>query len=168
MSEFFSRLIGILMLRNGPQDLPAGSRPLTLALACYVVVTALSLSLSNSEGGPANPITALALATLLPMVLIRIVLGLRAYPARWAQTVTALFGSSALISLLSLPLGASAGSEPGPIVVAASLVLFFWSFAVDAHIWRHALDTSFAAGLAVAVLLFAISMYLITAIAGPL
>lgn len=157
------------MLRSGPQDLPAGTRPLTLTLALYVAATALSLSLSNADGGPANPMAALALATLLPMILVRIVLGLRGRAARWGQTITALFGSSALISLLSLPLGAgtSAGREPDPFLVVASLVLFFWSFAVDAHIWRHALETSFAAGLAVAVVLFTISMYIITAIAGP-
>lgn len=167
MSELFSRLIGILMLRNGPQDLPAGSRPLTLAMAFYVAATAMSLSLG--EGGPDNPVAALALATVLPMILVRIVLGLRGRPARWNQTLAALFGSSALITLLSMPLGASAsaGGEPDPVLVIASLVLFFWSFAVDAHIWRHALDTTFAAGLAVAVLLFTISMYTITLIAGP-
>lgn len=164
MSELFSRLIGILMLRNGPQDLPAGSRPLTLAMAFYVAATAMSLSLG--EGGPDNPVAALALATVLPMILVRIVLGLRGRPARWSQTLAALFGSSALITLLSMPLGASAGGEPDPVLVIASLVLFFWSFAVDAHIWRHALDTTFAAGLAVAVLLFTISMYTITSIAG--
>lgn len=156
------------MLRSGPQDLPAGTRPLTLALACYIAATALSLSLSNNEGGPAHPIAALALATLLPMILVRIVLGLRERAARWGQTITALFGCSALISLLSIPLSASSGSEPDPALVVASLVLFFWSFAVDAHIWRHALDTSFAVGLAVAVILFTISMYIITSIAGPL
>ncbi|HSH27320.1 MAG TPA: hypothetical protein VK972_06085, partial [Wenzhouxiangella sp.] len=86
------------------------------------------------------------------------------------QTVTALFGTSGLISLLSLPLTASVagGDQASALPAIAGLVLFLWSFAIDAHIWRHALDTFFAAGLAVAVLLFAISIYVITFIAGPL
>jgi|SRR5699024_5857130 len=165
MSELLSRLVGILILSSGPQHLPAGRRPVTLTMALYIIVTGISLSLT---GQAENPVAVLALAAVLPLVLARIVLGLRGRPARWAQTVSALFGTSALLSLLSLPLSTVSGDAPGALATIVSLVLFFWSFSVDGHIWRHALDTSFAAGLAVAVILFAVSMYVITSIAGPL
>jgi len=165
MSEFLSRLIGILLLNKGPQDLTAGSRPLMMAMILYVAATALSLSVGD---GPDNPIAVLVLAVAMPLILARIVLGLRGLNARWEQTVTALFGTSGLLSLLSLPLAMTSGTQPDTFLTIASLVLFFWSFSVDAHIWRHALETSFAAGLAVAVVLFAVSMYVITSIAGPL
>ncbi|RFF30618.1 hypothetical protein [Wenzhouxiangella sediminis] len=170
MSEFVSRLVGVMMLKRGPQDLPAGTVPLLAATILYVAATALSLSVGE---GPGNTAGILLLAVALPLVLTRIVLALRRRPARWIQTVTALFGTSGLLSLLSLPLaaaaqGAGANASPDPILTVASLVLFFWSFAIDGHIWRHALDTSFAAGLAVAVVLFAVSMYVITTLAGPL
>lgn len=165
MSEFFSRLVGILLLKNGPQDMPAGVVAPMLATGFYVAATALSLSVGE---GPENAVGVLVLAVALPVILVRIVLGLRGHPSRWGQTLTALFGTSALLSLLSLPLATAGGSEPNAIVTVVSLVLFFWSFTVDGHIWRHALDTSFAVGLAVAVVLFAISIYIITSIAGPL
>ena len=172
MSEFVSRLVGVMMLKRGPQDLPAGTIPLLVATILYVAATALSLSIGE---GPDNAAGILLLAVALPLVLTRIVLSLRKRPARWIQTVTALFGTSGLLSLLSLPLAisaegasASASANPDPILTVASLVLFFWSFAIDGHIWRHALDTSFAAGLALAVILFAVSMYVITTLAGPL
>lgn len=165
MADFLSRLVGVLLLRDGPQDMPAGTAALTLSIALYIAATAVSISLGE---GAENPMAVLALAVALPLILARIVLGIGKRPERWNQTVTALLGTSALLSLVSLPLATSTGSEPSAVVVIASLVLFFWSFAVDGHIWRHALDVSFAAGLAVAVVLFAVSMYVITTIAGPL
>lgn len=165
MSAFLSRLIGILLLRDGPQNLPAGHLPMLLAIGLYMAVSAVSMSLSETAE---NPLGVVLLAVLLPLVLVRIVLTLKGKQARWLQTLTALFGTGALLSLLSLPLALSNGSEPPAPVVIASLVLFFWSFAVDGHIWRHALDTNFTTGLAVAVLLFAISMFVISSVAGPL
>lgn len=154
------------MLAKGPQDMPAGVAPLVLAILLYVAASAASLGLGQ---GPENPAAVLLLAVLLPLVLVRIVLSFKGYPARTTQTLTALFGSGALLSLIALPLGLVGGGEsmPEPLVLA-SLVLFIWSFAVDAHIWRHALECSFAVGLAVAVVLFTISMFMITSLAGPL
>lgn len=163
MSEFFSRLVGILLLKNGPQDMPAGVVAPFLATGFYMAATALSLSIGE---GPDNPVGVLTLAVALPLALVRIVLGLGGHPSRWGQTLTALFGTSGMLSLLSLPLAIAGSTEPSPVATVASLVLFFWSFTVDGHIWRHALDTSFAVGLAVAVVLFAISMYVITSVAG--
>lgn len=163
MSELLSRLVGILLLKDGPQDIPAGTRPLMLAMGLYVVATAVSMSLGRR---PDKPMVTLALAVVLPLILARIVLGLRGRPARWGQTVAALFGTSGLLSVLSLPLASTTGAEPNAALLVASLVLFFWSFAVDGHIWRHALDVPYAAGLAVAVVLFAISIFTITSIAG--
>lgn len=165
MADLFSRLVGIILLRLGPQDLPAGNAPLALAVAAYVVVTGISLNLGDARE---NTALIVVLAVILPLFLVRIVLALRGRPARWPQTVTALFGTSALLSALALPLSVlTASGEPGAATVLASLALFIWSFAVDAHIWRHALEVGFVAGLAVAVVLFAISLFVISSIAGP-
>ncbi len=166
MIDLLSRLVGVLMLANGPQDMPSGSAPLVLAIMLYVATSAASLGLGGSAE---NPGAIVLLAVLLPLVLVRIVLSFKGHTARTTQTLTALFGSAALLSLLGLPLGLAGGGEQVPaVLVLASLVLFIWSFAVDAHIWRHALGTSFAVGLAVAVVLFIISMFIITSLAGPL
>lgn len=155
------------MLRLGPQDLPAGSSPLTLAMLLYLLVTGLAMGLGQP---PEQPLLVLILAMLLPLLLVRIVLTARRLPQRWPQTVTALFGTSALLTAISLPLAAGAGEdgEPAMFTALASLAVFIWSFAVDAHIWRHALNASYAAGLAVAVVLFAITLFVITTLAGPL
>ncbi|MFW5815226.1 MAG: hypothetical protein ACOCVP_00080 [Wenzhouxiangella sp.] len=165
MSIVFSRLIQILLLRQGPQDLPPGPSVLLATLTLYLLSAALSISLSEAAG---SPTLVLLLATGLPMLLVWIVLRLKSRVSRWEQTLGALYGTSALLSLLSLPLNLQTATEPAPPVVLLSLVIFVWSFAVDAHIWRHALDTSFAAGLAVAMIMFVISFGIISSVAGPL
>ncbi|NDY95565.1 hypothetical protein [Wenzhouxiangella limi] len=165
MSILFSRLIQILLLRLGPQDLPPGPSVLLATLTLYLVTASLSISLGDGAG---SPTLLLLLATGLPMLLVWIVLRLKSRVSRWEQTLSALYGTSALLSLLSLPLNLQVGAEPAPPIVLLSLVIFLWSFAVDAHIWRHALDTSFAAGLAVAMIMFLLSFGIISSVAGPL
>ncbi|AKS40655.1 hypothetical protein [Wenzhouxiangella marina] len=165
MSDLIARLAGILLLRLGPQDLPAGRSTLLFCVTAYVAITAINLG--RGEPHP-QPVLVLLLAVGLPLLLVWIVLKLRHRPARWEQTLSALFGTSALLSILTLPLSlAMSGSAANPLAFLL-LLSFFWSFAVDAHIWRSALEISFAAGLAVAVLMFLFSLFLITSLAGPL
>jgi hypothetical protein len=166
MTDLVARLFGVVMLRLGPQDLPAGTMPLTLAMLLYLLVTSVAMGVGQP---PEQPVLVLMLAMLLPLILVRIVLALRRLPERWPQTVTALFGSSAILTAISLPLAAAGGEgEPSMFTAMASLAVFVWSFAVDAHIWRHALNATYAAGLAVAVVLFAVTLFVITTLAGPL
>ena len=165
MPELLSRLLAILLLRMGPQDLPPGRSPLLTSLSLYIVVAAISL---NTGRTLENPTLVLLLAAGLPLLLTWIVLKLRQRLARWEQTLSALYGTSALLSLASLPLNLQAGPEPAAPLVLFSLLVFLWSFIVDAHIWRHALDTSLAGGMAVTVLLFLLSFAFISSVAGPL
>jgi hypothetical protein len=144
MTDLVARLFGIVVLRLGPQDLPAGSSPLTVAMLLYLLVTAVAMSVGQP---PQQPVLVLALAMALPLLLARIVLTLRRLPQRWPQTVTALFGTSAVLTAISLPLAAVGGNGDPPLFTAmASLVVFVWSFAVNAHIWRHALNVSLPPG----------------------
>ena len=165
MSPLFPRLIDIVLLRRGPQDLPAGRSVLLACLTLYVLIAALSLNIGRS---PENPTAVLVLAAGLPLALVWVVLKLRDRVNRWEQTLSALYGTSALLSLITLPFNFDTSSEPAAPVIIISLLVFFWSFIVDGHIWRHALDTSFAAGLAVAMLLFVLSFSIISSLAGPL
>lgn len=165
MPELLSRLLAIILLRQGPQDLPAGRSTLLASLGLYMLVAAISLNTGRSLE---HPTLVLLLASGLPLLLVWIVLRLRQRPARWAQTLSALYGTSALLSLANLPLNLQASAEPAAPLVLFSLLIFLWSFMVDAHIWRHALDTSLAGGMAVTVLLFIFSFGFISSVAGPL
>jgi hypothetical protein len=165
MFKLLSCLATLVLLRAGPQDLPAGRPVLLTCMALYIVVTSFSLSASQASG---NILAVLSIAVTLPLLLCWIVLKLANRLARWEQTVSALFGTSALLSLLTLPVSLMAGNEPTPPAALFLLAAFFWSFAVDAHIWRHALTVSFSTGLALAVVLFAVSLFVINTLAGPL
>lgn len=164
MTELLARLIGIVLLRMGPQDLPASTLAFGLAVGLYGIVAALSIFTTGTP--PERPIVSLVLYLLLPATLIWVVLRIAGRLGRFGQTATALYGVGALLAALNLPL-IVIGTEdaPAPAVVLA-LLIFFWHFAVDAHIWRHALEVTYTAGLAVTVVLFAVSLFVIVNLGG--
>ena len=165
MFNLLTRLAAIVMLRLGPQDLPAGRATMLVCIALYVMVTALSLGLREIDN---NPLLVILIAIAVPLVAAWLLLKWRKLTARYEQTVSALFGTSALLSAISTPFSQMAGNQPSAPLALFLLLIFFWSFAVDAHIWRHALAIAFSSALALAVILFAASLLLINTLAGPL
>ena len=163
MIDLLTRLVFIVGLRLGPQDLPPGIRVLLACLGLYALVTGISLIDSNRD---IHPATLLLIAMMLPLGLAWIVLKWRGLAARWEQTVAALFGSSAVLSLITLPLNLLGGDQPGALLALVLLLVFFWSFAVDAHIWRHALNVTYSTGLAVAAVFFGITLIALNLLAG--
>ncbi|MCA1778272.1 MAG: hypothetical protein LC637_02470 [Xanthomonadaceae bacterium] len=162
MHEWFQTVWKIALLRAGPQDLPASAGSFALALTAYIGIVVISGVLGQRQTGAAELLVSLG----LPILAAAAVLGLRGRPARFNQTLAALFGSGALISLINLPLWLySATPIPSALIVLA-LVGLFWSLAVDGHIWRNALECSFAAGLAIAVLILFAQLFSLQAL-GP-
>lgn len=146
-------------MRLGPQDLPGTPAAFIMILLFYVMVASLSIFSGETPG---NPGLMLVLYTVLPALLIWMVLRVSGRLARFSQTAAALYGTGALLSILNLPLVLATNGEPPAPAILLGLVVFFWHLAVDGHIWRHALEVSYAAGLAVAVVLFAISLFIVT------
>lgn len=160
--------LDIVMHRRGPQDVPAGQGVFLVALAGYVVVGAAVLW-PSADG----------LSELLGQVGVDLVLlvgccgGLliaTGRAARFGQTLTALFGTGALLSAAALPfvwIVARSLGDPGappetlpPPALLSTLALFgllLVSLLVTGHILRHALDWSYAAGVLAATAYFALS-----------
>ena len=68
-----------------------------------------------------------------------------------------------MISLINLPLWLSPQTPiPAPLVMLA-LIGLFWSLAVDGHIWRNALDCTYAVGLIVPVLILFVQLFVLQA-----
>lgn len=164
MFDLLTRLAFIVALRLGPQDLPSGNRVLLTCLGLYALITSVSLMNSARD---IHPALLLAIAMVVPIVLAWIVLKWRGLTARWEQTVSALFGSSAVLSIISLPLNLLSGDQPTALPALVLLVVFFWSFAVDAHIWRHALNVAYSTGLAVAAIFLGVTLIILNFLAGP-
>lgn len=166
MLQLFRYWLDLCLLRAAPQDGPASAFVLGFALTCYVMVSVLVLTVSYGMGTGAQ----LAFLDLLVMtVFVLVMLYLSDKTSRIVQTLSALSGAGALLGLLALPLVLLSGpaSTEASLPFALTLVwllLSFWNLVVSAHIIRHALSTSLAIGVAMALLYVLISMQFATII----
>ncbi|MFA5589333.1 MAG: hypothetical protein WDA70_01250 [Lysobacteraceae bacterium] len=161
-ARFASRILDLLRLRSGPQDLPY-SVPLLYRLAILALLVDLvaAWALEVNEASTLRLLVSFALTFALPWLVLR----WRGHEARYVQTMLALLGTGIAFSLLFLPLAMSAlahGMVTPEAVPTARQALFawlilamvVWKITVTASIWRHALDWSLPAGVGVALLLF--------------
>ena len=144
----------IVMRRRGPEDLPDSQLLLALAIAAYLGAQALvAVAL---YGWTRDALQAVTIEFALLATCYWVLLQLTRKPARYRQTLTALTGAGAILTLPQVPLVmlADLGSsmEDAPVGPRLGLLLVFvWSIAVQAHITSRALSTNFWIGLAVAV-----------------
>ncbi len=158
MSPLLLRLLDVMRLRAGPQDLPAGWAVTALVVLACGLQGLLADHMLDGPGVPPRSLVALAVQILACALL----LGIRQWSNRLPQTVTALAGTGFLFGLISLLLLTQAtpqGFPPG--LVLLWLGVFLWSLLVDAHIYRHALSITMSLGVLVAVLVFALNFLVI-------
>jgi hypothetical protein len=158
----------IVMHRRGPQDVPAGQGALLSALAGYVAVGAAVLW--PSADGPSQLLGQVGLDLVLLVGFCGALLVATGHAARLGQTLTALFGTGALLSAAALPfvwIVARSLGDPAappetlpPAALFSTLALFgllLVSLLVTGHILRHALEWSYPAGVLAATGYFALS-----------
>ena len=144
---------GICAVKAAPQDLPASSFLLGLALLAYlvtgVVVAAFQWPLSQA-------ILAAFLDTVFLTVLSRVLLWARMLSGRFVQTLTALAGSGAVMTVIALPLvmwqslvGATDANAP-TLPSWLLMIWMIWNVVVVGHILRHALSTVLPLGIGLA------------------
>jgi hypothetical protein len=134
----------ILLLRAGPQSVPASTTVLWLALLLHYTV-GLLLALF------VMPLSfALLYALVSTLCMVAVVQGLLLLfkkQARTLQSLSALAAGEALLGLLLLPLSllyypGSRGDEMSLLLALLSLLVMGWNVALAAHIFRHALGVS--------------------------
>lgn len=158
MSSFRSVVLDLLRLRAGPEDLP-DKRGLTLMLiALYIIQGVIA---SESLGGEHEPIRTLV-SVGLQFGLIAAILTWRRQPERLQQTLMAFAVTGIVIGVLAfmLLLQAQAGVSQ-PFLALVWFGLLGWSLAVEANIFRHALDITLPLGMLVTVMLFAVNYLVI-------
>jgi hypothetical protein len=101
----------------------------------------------------------LAVDVLMLVGCLWVLLRLTGYLSRFRQTLTALLGTSALLSILSAPFSAwrqlDANPDSGGALSATIIfAIMLWSIAIDGHIISRALSKPFGIGLMVAVFYF--------------
>jgi len=147
--SLFARL---LVLRAKPQDLPADARVLGIALAAHVIADVLAL---RDTAAFAPALFAAVLDTVLLVALAHTALLLRGFGARALQTIAALAGTGALLSLLHWLLS-NALAFDSPLVLG--LPFLAWFLVVYAHILREALSISHAAAFGASLVYIVLSL----------
>lgn len=136
----------ICVLRDGPQSLPHGKTLLHWVIVLHLLFGSLYGLSDSSLSKSVHQELALLLFNL---GFIRVVLMLSKHPERFAQSATALLGADVLISGIGLLLYVVLIQGLGLQTLSdtVNILLMVWSIVVTAHVFRHALDTRFAAGL---------------------
>lgn len=157
MNDFFPNLLNLLRLRSGPQDLPS-SWPLTIAvMAVYLGEGMLTSQQLEGADSTARTLFSAAVQFLAVVVMLRI----RRHPQRLQQTLLAFAGTGIIIGLVAFGLLLQANPDQNqPVLALGWFVVFGWSLAVDAHIYRHALSIAMSQGMLIAVGLLAVTYVL--------
>jgi len=163
MNQIFLRLLDIMRLRAGPQDMPPGWGFTVLFTLVYVGEGIFADRILNETDGAPRSLIAVSIQFLAALML----LSARNLSARMPQTLTALAGTGSLFGALSIFLAMqSQTGVPQPGLALAWFGAFFWSLAVDAHIYRHAMSINMSLGVLVAVLIFALNFVVIQVLFG--
>jgi hypothetical protein len=145
----------IAIFRAGPDSLPDSRPLLLLVLVVYIAIEAVTiLALKPSYALPPMLLVDVGFLVLWCAGLLR----LFGFGARLQQTLSALFGTGAILMLLSFPLRAwPVFGFPLDIPFLrflVSLVILLWTVAVYAHIFSKAISRSLGVGLTFALIYF--------------
>ncbi len=154
MNGLWQTLFDLLRLRAGPQDLP-DSRPLTLVvIGVYVAQAVITSSMVDADSNAARALFSIALQFLA----VAAMLAWRRHPERVQQTLLALAATGTVVSLVAFTLLLQSDPDVNqPLLALFWFVIFGWSLAVDANIFRHALDIAMPIAVLIAVMLLALT-----------
>lgn len=146
-------LIDICLLRANPQDLGASRTAMQSAIFAYAVAGMVGvLDVLTWE----KALAATLVDTLLLVGATHLALQWRRVPQRVTQTLTALAGCGALLSLLALGIAWATRGWLRPEWVWAGFLL--WYTLVFGHVLRHALSIPMAAGVGASLVYLILSM----------
>jgi hypothetical protein len=157
MTALIQIFLNIALRKQGPEDLPASSFLLALTLLVSILI---HIPLTWLVFGTVEVVIMTLIVDIgLLLGFLWLLLRLTGYISRFGQTLTALLGTSALLSVFSVPFALWNASIPDPmpkpfIPSAFILVIVIWSLVVDGHILSRALSRPFAIGLIIAIAYF--------------
>lgn len=148
-ADLLRQLLEICRFRAGPEDLPA-SRALVLLTAAASVI---SNTLIDNFHKSVTAVLGMSIAQVaLFGGVIWLVLVLRGFPERWDQTITALYGTGAILQICGWAVVSGAmlvtAAEPGQLLPAMLLTgLGVWFLAIMTFVLRRALEISLGLAL---------------------
>jgi hypothetical protein len=149
MQVLFRLFLKILLLKQGPQDIPY-SKGLTFFLLVLHMLTGLML-LGLSQTFSQALYSALT-STVIMVAFVQIMLITHRKDIRLLQTLSALAGVEILLGLFSIPLTMlyQNGISDPLVIGMLSLTIIGWNGMVAGHIFTHALGNNRALGFSYA------------------
>lgn len=147
----------IALFRAGPDSLPDSRTLLVLTITAYIAVDVMVILVIY----PRHALPPLLLVDVGFLILwCAGILRLFGFAPRLQQTLSALFGTGALLQLLAFPLSGNPEMEGElPDIglwlrVLVMVAILLWSVAVYGHIFSRAISKSFGVGIAFALVYF--------------
>jgi hypothetical protein len=160
-------LLGICLFSANPQDLPQSRHFLAGCVIAAMLVLLVGYNILPTE---TNPVVLAASHVLLIGASWMILLLFSKKVERWLQSASAIYGTSAILNLVSLPMIASndqlVSPDPtaGPgFTIFAFVSLWIWEIAVTARIIRESLEIKMRKAVFVSLLMtFAMQFIMVT------
>jgi hypothetical protein len=157
MLVYVRALLSVALRKKGPEDLPDSGFLLGLTFVVYLL---LQVPLGWIAYGPSDVLVSTIVVSVILIVLgLWTLLALTGFKSRFRQSLTAVLGTSALLSALSIPFSwwraITINYESG--VALPSTIIFaimVWSLVIDGHIISRAISKPFGIGLMIAVAFF--------------
>ncbi len=155
-------LFSIILLKQGPQDVPYSQQLLQLLIVAYVASGVLVM---HGTVEPGEALANMVLDVLVIVFYTRLVLRALRKPARFVQTASAMIGVGVLFHLLAWPALAGleveqAAANTSMLASLAILLLLSWNLLVVAYIFRHALESGMTHAILLSFALFFLSITL--------
>ncbi|MBC7976194.1 MAG: hypothetical protein H7138_14575 [Myxococcales bacterium] len=144
MRALLGVIVDIILLRRGPEHVPASPALLAVVIAVYAAAVAITASLF----GPSEQRWAIELVVAITATLVfyQLALTFAKKRERFTQTMTAIFAVRAIFTPLLIPmmgalLAAMKGGQPAPSMLALLLLAgMIWNFVIDVRIVRTAFE----------------------------
>jgi hypothetical protein len=151
LRALFSVLVDIILLRRGPEQLPASPVLLALVIGAYLAISAMVVA-SQTVTDRNWPLE-LFIGTASMLIWYQVALQLAKKRERFQQTMTAMFGVSTIFAPLLVPMLNSvvtqmqAKEQPSQFLSMLSLFLLVWLVVIFVRIVRSAFEWPWPAAL---------------------
>ena len=158
MNGILMNLANMLLLRSGPQNLPASWPLMLLLITAYILQNLVTGQQLEDGNAAAKSLIAISLQVLVLTGLLY----WRRHMERFAQTLSALAGVGIVFNTITWALLTQ--SDPAlnqPLLAMVWFGVFIWSLFVDSNIYRHSLSVTLSMGMLITVLTLAVSYVVI-------
>ncbi len=161
MNKYINYFIKLCFLKLKPQDIPASTTLFGLTILAYLIIATIS-----TQAGLTKPLLPSLAENLFEIALLLatldIALNWSGYKYRFKQVTTAIFGTSALFSILILVLPRiETKGILYDIWILILLALFIWHLIVVGHIVSHTFEISHSQAIIVSIIYTLISYFIL-------